>query len=392
MTKFDFEAIHNRSTYYYESYVSNILMPAVYFREAGEYTEALLWLEEWLCSDQAQRSGVAAQADAWALCSHIKLLQGRIYESIKYLEKAESLSPNNVSVIINRARLYLKKQDNTAALRLAQSILRRFPSDPSVSVIMASALGAMGCYSEALLKVNNTIQYFPDHSESLATRSLIQARTKEFDKAKLDALRALLIKPYAHQLWSLLSRLFLQSGVLSTAITMQKRAVIGAPKQLDYLITLSDFLSSANKIDDSYKMMKHTIRLFPFSDIAWINLSKVQCKKMVLDNAVKSSRRAIMLRPDMASHYVFYANILKMIKEWCKSLDAINRAYNIEANNISILLNKANILLRVRCIYEALQTYEQVLRLSPIQVDALLGAGNALSELGRLEEALQAYD
>ena len=220
------------------------LSPAIEFLEAGEYTEAQNWLTNFI-------EAHPDNPESLSLLSKVLLLDNQILESERSLLAAATISPDLLSVHLNQARLWLKQAKPVEALEKAQSGYELLPEDPESCLVLAACLSANQRDHEAVPLLEKALQAKPNYAEAFASRALLRLKKKDITGAIKDAEAAVSFKPHLSRVWALLATLNYHSNDLAGAIEAQKKAQENDPTNVDYMVSLGEFLRQDEKIEEA---------------------------------------------------------------------------------------------------------------------------------------------
>jgi predicted O-linked N-acetylglucosamine transferase (SPINDLY family) len=110
------------------------------------------------------------------------------------------------------------------------------------------------------------------------------------------------------------------------------------------------------------------------------------------ETAIAHYRRAIELKPELASAHNNLANSLKDLGRFDDAIGGYRRAIEMRPNYVNAYSNLGNALLAAGRGDEAIDAYRRAIAIQPDYADALFNLGNALKQLDRHDEAVTAFE
>ncbi|MCH5213716.1 MAG: tetratricopeptide repeat protein [Muribaculaceae bacterium] len=149
---------------------------AILSYDAGRYDRA-----EKACQDLAK--GLEEESPAvYRMMAMSQLAQAKQTEALQSIDKAESLAPGSVGVILDKADILLSS-DPAKALEYADKALKIAPDDESALILKAKAAILAGKSNEALDALNNVIMMDPSNSQALLLKGHLNAELLKDEKA-----------------------------------------------------------------------------------------------------------------------------------------------------------------------------------------------------------------
>jgi protein O-GlcNAc transferase len=297
----------------------NIIEEAVNLREKGRYADAIDLLEKSL-ADQP------ASAEAYALQSHLYILNAQIDKAWKSIQHAQEISPDLPIVLRNRARLLLTKNQHDDALAIA---LRAYQLEPHVAenlLVVSGILIRRNNIDQAEQLIELILKDNPRHAEALINRAVISNARKKFPEALAYLEAALATKPHLHNLWGFHGDINLAQKEFYKAAGSFERALQHDAKNLDYLSKLAELNRMMGLYDAAIDHLVTATRHYSDKPEIWLNLGRVYQQKGESTEAKKAYE--ISLRLEKNQPEIFNNLGVLEIKNgaWDQSIAYLNQA------------------------------------------------------------------
>jgi putative PEP-CTERM system TPR-repeat lipoprotein len=161
--------------------------------------QALLTQEDFEAVGKLDADGLTANAQAslFGLQAQAALALGDSWEAEALIDRALILKPEDLEVLIAKARLLDSKDDTDGALAVVDQILVIDPERGDAWSLKAGTLTKEGDYKAALAAYNKAIKLKRDNAGELFKRALLKMQMGDFKAAQKDA-RALMSKKAKH--------------------------------------------------------------------------------------------------------------------------------------------------------------------------------------------------
>jgi predicted O-linked N-acetylglucosamine transferase (SPINDLY family) len=359
--------------------------PAVAHREAGRYAAATAWLTEYLVSHPDD-------ARALAHLAHIQLLCRRDTAARIALARAETLAPDSLLVLRNRARLALKSGEIDDAAAAITRALVIDPADQENRVIWSAVLATKGDAGSAMQTLNAVLAERPDYAEALLNRALLHMRAKNPAPALADVRRAADIKPHLSQAWRLLAALHAEGQRAEAALSALQRYCDLEPEDVIALTALGDTLRQHGRPGEALAVLARAVYLKPDLVPAWISYGGALQQHKRFDEAKTAYRKALDIDPNCADAANNLGAVFIDEANWSEAASQFGRALMLKPDYAEARMNLAVALRNQGKSDEAVTHFEQALRLKPDDAEAHCNLGNALRDLKRPADALLSYD
>ncbi|CAA0118057.1 Beta-barrel assembly-enhancing protease [Halioglobus japonicus] len=161
--------------------------------------QALFAQEEFEAVGELAAEGMTpnAQASLFGLQAQAALALGNEEAAEALIDKALALKPEDVEVLIAKARLLDNRDDSKGALALVQQIIAIEPERGDAWSLKAEILSKEEDYKGSLVAYNKAVKLKRDNAADLFKRALLKMHLGDYESAQRDA-RALMSKKSKH--------------------------------------------------------------------------------------------------------------------------------------------------------------------------------------------------
>jgi tetratricopeptide (TPR) repeat protein len=273
-----------------------------------------------------------------------QLRSGNIELAQESLGKVLLVNPKNILASKDLARMLVKKQDITGALKILERTHKLFKDDIEVSIMLIDLYGK----SQKWQKAEVIAKYLSQSSEKsevghykLAQLYLGQNKPQD---AVDELIKVLAIKPLAIDALSSL---------------MNSYIILGKPEE-------------AEKFLDN-KLARHK------DNLALLTLrGELYRQQNKLKKAEQSFKRVIEMKPKFGAGYQKLAGVYLLQKSIDKAIDTYKKGLEESPKNVALLMKLATLTTVTKKHSEAIDTYKKILAITP---DNIMAANNYASLL-----------
>jgi tetratricopeptide (TPR) repeat protein len=164
------------------------------------------------------------------------------------------------------------------------------------------------------------------------------------------------------------------------------------PNDVALLNNLGTAYTNAKRYDEAADILNHAIEINADHFAAYLNLATLYQRTGLMQQALQNANRSIELNPSLARAHETRGLILWQMNRTTEALDALDRAFALDARNVQILVWKANIYCQLEQWDKAQRLFEQVTDQAPNNVWGHIGMGLVLMERGLLDDAQHALN
>ncbi|KTD07707.1 tetratricopeptide repeat protein [Legionella jamestowniensis] len=296
-------------------------------------------------------------------------------EALIEVDKAVRLSPNNVDYLLAKVKIANWNKESAVALESYQKILQLSKTEnitinkKETFIEIARLQAQLQNYQEAIKSYNQGILLNPDNPKLYQELAQVYAAAKDFDKALNTTNKALQLDADNVEL------LQLKAGLESL---LQKNQL--AVETYQKLLELSALHGNATTVD----------RLMILKQ-----LGNLQNQAHNYNEAIKIYIQAIQLYPGNAALYQDLSQTYAAAEEPYKAMQAINRALELEPDNVDYLRSQATLATWVKNNKLAIETQQKILALSQDdneKINLLRQIGNLYNQEHQYQQAINVYE
>ena len=151
-------------------------------------------------------------------------------------------------------------------------------------------------------------------------------------------------------------------------------------------------LYSSGQIQEALDAVEVLIKDFPNNPLL-LNISGVCYSALsLMDDAVKSYKKAVAIKPDYADAYYNLGNILRDLGELDSAIKSYAKTIEIMPEYNEAQYNLGATLQQLGQFDEAIEQYEKALKINPKNTDLILNLGFIYQNLGQIDEAIEQYE
>lgn len=279
----------------------------------------------------------------------------------------------------SRAQLHAVEQmmargDMRAAAAEGQRLARLFPRAPALLIMLAQAQTRLGKFDDALALYDRVLEIDPGFAGTHINKANLFSRMGAFDKAETSARAALALAPNMAQAHILLGYSLLNTGRAKEALApfetatklapdvVQAHLGLGnalaflgqndaalaafekararAPKDPDTLNNIANVLVALNRYDEGVETYEAAADLAPANTVMRHNHAIALSRLGRAEEAIDICHRIIEIDETQANAWSLLAKILGDFGDRAGAIDAIDRAREIDPDDLSALATR----------------------------------------------------
>jgi tetratricopeptide (TPR) repeat protein len=321
----------------------------------------------------------------------ILVIENKFKEADRLLDELHSLEPNNEEIYIQKANV-LSKQDKHKkainALLIALDLSDNLEGD-------ADLYGLIGMEYLFLDQFENALIYFKkcialDITDYSALHNIIFCF--DFLDKNDEAITFLNVyldkNPYCEVAWHQLGRQYYDIKDYTKANTAFDFAIISDDTFVGAYMEKGKTLEKEKKYKEAIESYKITLALEDPTSFALLRIGYCYEKLGKNDLAVQFYERTVEEDPLLDKGWIAITKFYTKNKNYQKALFFINKAINIDADNVVYWKYYARINQRLNFLEEAERGYKRTLELGNYEIDTWLNRTDILINLGEYEAAV----
>jgi putative PEP-CTERM system TPR-repeat lipoprotein len=377
---------------------------------------------------------------AWVLSGRVAQQRQRYTDAVLAFGRALEIrpdAPNSPDIMAAKALALLSQGDKVAAFALAAETTKRDPGNFTAEYVLANEEFAQKQYNDAETRLQHVLEKVPDYYPAvllLAHNHMMLGHYQQAETLLLQFLAANPDTPSA-RLW--LAEVREKGGDPKRALAGLEKAARRAPatsgiemermarlaldsgktedasKYLQQAIKLQDKATSPEVRTAAVELSRHNpyqakalleqreaaLAAKPVSDEEAATLTLVELKadetrimalmgKKAFTEALSESQAVAQKAPESSIPYNLMALAQIGLKDNAAALGNLNKAVEIDPNNVGALHNLAFLYIGMKQLDEAAYHFEKLLKLVPGQELAMLGMANVALLQGRRSAAI----
>ena len=317
---------------------------------------------------------------------------GKVTESLDFLNKAIQLDPNYAEALINRGLIRLSQENKSDALVDLELSHRLKPHIKQIWDLVVGLKLELKEYSEAIVILMKMIEIDPANEKLIVNLALCHQHLKDFGSAIEAYRKALAIKPDFVEVHINLGSALKKQGKLPEAIEAYNKALSIKPDYAEAHFNIGNVLKEQGKLTEAIGAYRKALDIKPDYAEAYYNLGVTLQGQFKLTEAIEAYKKTLSIKSNFVEAYNNIGIALKDQGNLDEALRAYKKAIALKLdyadayNNMGVALNEKGKL------EEAIQAYNKALDIKPHYADAYNNMGNTLKEQGKLEEAVKAYN
>lgn len=321
----------------------------------------------------------------------ILITENKFNQADELLAELHILEPNNEEIYIQKANILSKQDEHKKAINALIIAL-----DLSDNLEGESDLyGLIGMEYLFLEQFENAITYFKkclelDISDYSALHNIIYCF--EFlnkNEEAIDFLNTYLdLDPYCEVAWHQLGRQYFAIKDYKKANTAFDFAIISDDTFVGAYLEKGKVLEKQKKYKEAIENYKITLALEDPTSFALLRMGHCYEKLGQNDIAVQFFNRTVEEDPLLDKGWIAITKFYTKYKNYQKALYFINKALNIDANNVLYWKLYAKINQRLNFLEEAERGFKRTLELGNYEIDTWLNRTDILISLGEYDGAV----
>jgi len=344
--------------------------------------------------------GLAKKAIKLGLSQHptsttLKLFQIEVYIFENKLKLAEQLlnklyaiEPTNEEVYIQKANILSKKDDHSNAIKTLEKALEFSEEAADIFSLIGMEYLFLDKYEEAKSYFLKCLE--ADLEDYSALYNVIYCFDfLEQNVEAIDYLNSYLEKnPYCEVAWHQLGKQYYSIDDYKKALASYDFAIISDDSFIGAYLEKGKVLEKMNRYEEALENYKITLALDDVTSFALLHIGYCFEKLGQDDLAVQHYYKTVEEDPLLDKGWVAITNFYYKNKNYNKALYYINKAINIDTENVVYWKLFAQINHRLNFLEEAERGYKKTLELGNYELDTWIARADILINLGEYEASI----
>ena len=309
--------------------------------------------------------------------------------SIKYIEKAIELDPNNVQLYNNLGTAYLTTGKLDKALETYEKSIELEPTDSLAYFNIASILQMRDEHEKACEYFEKAHELEPDDDSYIIAWAISEVKSNKIFEAIEHYKYLSAAYPQKTTYKFNLAGCLQAAGQYEAAISILVQLSLMSPKSVNILKKLAALYIITGQISKAKEIYERIIKHGATDFMPYYELAMLCIKTGDTDRAENMLKKVCKLKPDFANAHkdlaVIYLN--KRLFDYAK--DEFKTAYECASDDFSIVIEYANYFHATSDFEKADQMYQKALELKPDDPNALAFSALNKTHLKQIDIALE---
>ena len=304
------------------------------------------------------------------------------------LNKLQELEPSNEEIYIQKANILSKQDDHIQAIKMFLIALELTEEAAEIYSLIGMEYLFLDEFENAKTYFIKCLEHDQEDYSSLYNIIYCFDFLEQNEKA-IDFLNVYLDKnPYCEVAWHQLGKQYFALKEYDKAVAAFDFAIISDDTFIGAYLEKGKVLEKLKRYEESIENYKITLALDDPTSFVLLRIGHCYEKLGQDDLAVKHFYKTVEEDPLLDKGWIAITNLYCKHLDYQKALYYINKAINIDTENVVYWKLYANINLRMNFLEEAERGFKRTLELGNYELDTWLSRGDILTELGEFQAAI----
>lgn len=315
------------------------------------------------------------------------VFENKIKMADQLLNELYEIEPTNEEVFIQKANILSKKDNHEEAISILQQALEFSEYNADIFSLIGMEYLFLDKFEDAKLYFLKCLE--ADYEDYSALYNAIYCfEFLEQNSEAIEYLDTYLQKnPYCEVAWHQLGKQYINTKDYKKALAAFDFAIISDDHFIGAYLEKGKVLEKLKQFNEAIENYKITLALDDPTSFALLRIGKCYEKLGQDDLAVQHYYKTVEEDPLLDKGWIAITNFYNKNKNYQKALYYINKAINIDAENVIYWKLYAQINQRLHFLEEAERGYKKTLELGNYELDTWLARADILIGLGEYEAA-----
>ena len=318
----------------------------------------------------------------------IYVFEDKLLEADKLLNELYEIDPLNEEIYIQKANVFSKKDNHEQAIEVLKNALELTEDVVDLYSLIGMEYLFLDKYEEAKTYFIKCLD--SDMNDYSALYNIIYCF--EFLNQNEDAISYLNLfldkSPYCEVAWHQLGKQYYTIKDYNKALTSYDFAIISDDTFVGAYLERGKVLEKLKRYEDAIENYSITLTLDEPSSFALLRIGSCHEKLGNVDLAIQYYDRTVHEDPLLDKGWIAITKFYNKKGDYQKALFFINKAINIDSENVIYWKLYAQINQRLKFYEEAERGYKKTLELGNYELNTWLARGDLLLKLGEPEAAI----
>ncbi|RXG16294.1 tetratricopeptide repeat protein [Leeuwenhoekiella aestuarii] len=318
----------------------------------------------------------------------ILIFENKLEEADRLLAELYELEPQNEEVYIQKANIYSKQDDHTKAIELLEIALELTDADADIYSLIGMEYLFMDDFQNAKFNFMKCLEVDEDDYSALYNVIYCFDFLEQHEEA-IDYLNMFLDKnPYCEVAWHQVGKQYFDLKKYKKALAAYDFAIISDDTFIGAYFEKGKVLEKLGRYNEAIENYQITLGLDDPTSFAYLRMGKCYQKLHCDDLAITYFLKTVKEDPLLDKGWIAITDYYTKKMDYQNALYYINKAINIDGDNVLYWKRYAKINNRLKFYEEAERGYSKTLELGNYELETWLTRCDILINLGELESAI----
>ncbi|MEH6656168.1 tetratricopeptide repeat protein [Leeuwenhoekiella marinoflava] len=318
----------------------------------------------------------------------ILIFENKLEEADRLLAELYELEPQNEEVYIQKANIYSKQDDHPKAIELLETALELTDADADIYSLIGMEYLFMDDFQNAKFNFMKCLEVDEDDYSALYNVIYCFDFLEQHEEA-IDYLNMFLDKnPYCEVAWHQVGKQYFDLKKYKKALAAYDFAIISDDTFIGAYFEKGKVLEKLGRYNEAIENYQITLGLDDPTSFAYLRMGKCYQKLHCDDLAITYFLKTVKEDPLLDKGWIAITDYYTKKMDYQNALYYINKAINIDGDNVLYWKRYAKINNRLKFYEEAERGYSKTLELGNYELDTWLTRCDILINLGELEAAV----
>ena len=327
--------------------------------------------------------------------TNLKLFKVELYvfenkfdEANELLDELYALEPTNEEIYIQKANIFSKSDDHKKAIELFELALIHAQDPSDIYSLIGMEYLFLDKYEEA--KLNFMLCIESDYEDYSALYNIMYCfeYLEEYNEAIEYLTKYLDKNPYCEVAWHQLGKQYFIIKEFEKALTAFDFAIYSDDTFIGAYLEKGKALEKLSRYSEAIENYKITLALDDPTSFALLRIGQCYEKLNKNELAVQHYYKTVEEDPLLDKGWIAITKYYFKKKNYLKALHYINKAINIDSQNVVYWKLYSQINHQLNLLEEAERGYKKTLELGNYELDTWIARGDILIKIGEFDSAL----
>ncbi|MEE3227276.1 MAG: tetratricopeptide repeat protein, partial [Bacteroidota bacterium] len=318
----------------------------------------------------------------------ILIFENKLDEADRLLAELYELEPQNEEVYIQKANIFSKRDDHKKAIELLETALELTDADADIYSLIGMEYLFMDDFQNAKYSFMKCLEVDEDDYSALYNVIYCFDFLEQHEEA-IDYLNMFLDKnPYCEVAWHQVGKQYFDLKNYNKALAAYDFAIISDDTFIGAYFEKGKVLEKLGRYNEAIENYQITLGLDDPTSFAYLRMGKCYQKLHCDDLAIEFFLKTVKEDPLLDKGWIAITDFYTKKMDYQNALYYINKAINIDGENVLYWKRYAKINNRLKFYEEAERGYRKTLELGNYELDTWLTRCDILIYLGEYEAAV----